>query len=322
MLESLKEKFMKKTILVFLFFVFANIGADTPKLLLHFDINKTIIAEDLTAGKSLDMVISSLLAEKCIQQWDLDHSPMSFYDYVHTVLVPGPTTPTIKQQRNEILAWFVYMVLNDSDFPNRDQILKTYFQVTRKMGGQYLIPSFVKLITHLQEQNIDFKIILRTFGGDLRVGKVTQEIDELLSDSHFTYWGKMKERQLFLEDGTHLSSLKDIHRFFMDATGHIAIQDSWEDWSRDSERGRSGKPFMFDPNDLTTLSLFFDDNINPDPSSEYNIVAPMDLEGNLLDLAPLLGHQIFVVDTLQAILDENDDYYIQLVDEALGVIKK
>lgn len=73
-----------------------------------------------------------------------------------------------------------------------------------------------------------------------------------------------------------------------------------------------GKPLYIDPEDRSTLSLFFDDNIFLD-DREKNIIAPMNAKtGEPISIAELAAlNQVFCVDTLEAIL--NDDYFIDLV---------
>jgi hypothetical protein len=204
--------------------------------------------------------------------------------------------------------------LETSNYPERQKVIDTYHRTLLKMEGQYLIPSFVKLIQKMQEQEIPFRIILRTFGSDIRVGKITQEIDNILDGSRIQHWGKFRGGTLSIKQGPTLEKVDEIYKFFQESTGHIAIQDDWHVWNQDGERGRSGKYFIFDPQDQSTLSLFIDDNINTNPDSEFNIVQPIYTDGTRVSVHQYLGRNIFVAEVIDAILD--DDYYIDMINQA------
>lgn len=290
-----------------------SLEADQPKLLLHFDINKTLIAEDLTTNKPMKYILLSALAEKSIHQWSQEQEPMSYKEYVDTVLAPGD-----KALQREIVKNFLSF-LEQSDYPHRTAVIETYQQMMEKMEGRYLIPSFVKLIKKLQTDKVDFRIILRTFGGDIRIGKVTEEIDKILDGSRISHWGHFRNGVLTIKNHEQMEStiekVDEIYRFFRDTQGHIAIQDDWKMWNDDGERGRSGKPFIFDPEDGEVLSLFFDDNINPEPESEFNIVQPLTVDGRQVSVDSYLNKNIYVADVIQAILD--DDFFVDLVNDSL-----
>lgn len=293
-------------------------AAKPPLLLLHLDINKTLIAEDMATNKSMAYILTHALAEKCIYQWHPDYPPMSYMDYVERVAVTGPKTTENKEKRRAILKDFLE-TLRTSDYPQKEEMLALYAQATEKMNGKYLIPSFVKLIKTLKEQEVAFRIILRTFGNDIRIGKITQEIEELLDGERFSYWGNFKDGSLNIKGEGTLYKVDRIYRFFRDTQGHVAIQDHWESWSRDGERGRSGKPFIYDPCDREVLSLFFDDNINEDPFSEFNIVRAITTNGDPVNLSCAYGRYIHTADTIAAIVSSDDNYFINQVNQSLSM---
>lgn len=289
-----------------------------PFLLLHLDINKTLIAEDAATNKSMAYILTNALAEKCIHQWHQDYPPMSYMDYVETVLVPGPKTQESKEKRRAILRDFL-QTLEKSDYPQKEKMLALYQQATDKMQGKYLIPSFVKLLKALKEQEVAFRVILRTFGNDIRLGKITKEIEGVLDGERFTYRGHFENGSLHIKEEETMHKVDQIYRFFRDTKGHVAIQDHWESWSKDGERGRSGKPFIYDPNDREVLSLFFDDNINSDPFSEFNIVRAINIKGEPVDLSSAYGKYIHIADTIAAIVSSHDSYYIDQVNQSLSL---
>ena len=74
--------------------------------------------------------------------------------------------------------------------------------------------------------------------------------------------------------------MKKIFETFLKSKEHFAIQDNWKKWNQDGEKGRSGKPFIFDMDsnrrEVRNLSLFFDDNIT---GEEKDIVNPIEVNG-------------------------------------------
>lgn len=286
----------------------------TPKMLLYFDINKTLIAEDMTTNKTLANVLSSALAERTIHQWDKEYAPMSYSNYVNNVVAIGN-----KEKQRELIGGFISF-LESSDYPSRDHVIKTYQQMMKKMEDRYLVPSFVTLIQKMQEQNIEFQIILRTFGNDIQAGRIIEEINLLLNDSHIDYFGQFKNGALTIKGEDHvgrtMEKVDEIYRFFRETQGHMAIQDDWKSWHADNERERSGKPFIFDWEDRDVVSLFFDDNINVS-GSEFNITHPIRADGSSVPVKDCLDRNVFVVDTIRAILDE--DYFVDLVNHSLAL---
>lgn len=296
------------------FFIQLGANEQAPKLLLNFDINKTLIAEDITTNKTMEYVLSSALAERSIHQWSKEHEPMSYYNYVNNVVAIGN-----KEKQRALIQEFIPF-LESSDYPARTHVIKTYQQIMNKMEGKYLVPSFVKLIQKMQEQNIEFRIILRTFGSDIQEGKIIEEINLLLNDSRIDYFGDFKNGVLTIRNGEQvdqtIEKLDEIYQFFHDAQGHIAIQDDWKTWNADNEKERSGKSFIFDLEDRSVVSLFFDDNINTS-GSEFNIVHSMKPNGSSEPVKNCLNRNAFVADTIQAILDE--DYFVDLVNHSLAL---
>lgn len=304
--------FNKIIFFIFILYQFNTFSQEcnTPLLLLHLDVNKTLIAEDQTAGQSLEFMIASEIAEKTVHQWEPNLPPMSYADYVRKILVPGATTKEIKEKRKKILRNFIN-ILENSDHPDKNAIIAQYYTCIEKMEGRYLIPSFVKFLCILKEQKAAFRIILRTYGNDIRLGKVTKEIESVLDGDRFFYRGSFKKGTLKIKGMDSMRKAEEIYLFFRDTIGHVAIQDDWKTWLKDNKRRRSGKPFIFDPADKEILSLFFDDNINSDPDSEFGIVNLLPI--NESEVSSSLLHKLYLrkVETIEAILD--DDYFLKLI---------
>jgi hypothetical protein len=286
-----------------------------PKLLLHFDINKTLITEDIISNKNSDYILSNALALRSIHQWDKAHPPMSYYDYVHLVVAKGD-----KEKQYELIGGFISFV-ESSDYPDRDFVIKTYEEAMSKMEGRYLVPSFEKLVKKMEEKNVDFRIILRTFGNDIHKGKIVKEVNQILGNTCIEHIGQIKEGVLTVRGGDQVTQtiqkVDEMYRFFRDSQGHMAIQDDWKTWNNDQERERSGKPFIFDPEDHLALSLFFDDHIILDPNSEFNIIHAIKADGLSLPVKDYLNRNLFAADTIEAVLDE--DYFLNLVNYSLSL---
>jgi len=73
-----------------------------PLLLLHFDINKTLIAHDSVKGESCEYGLLSFLAEETQDVWCKGQPSLSYKDFVYNVLLPGDKNdPTLKALRHE-----------------------------------------------------------------------------------------------------------------------------------------------------------------------------------------------------------------------------
>lgn len=84
-----------------------TLSSNVSNLILNIDINRTIVADDSTAGYKLQDILAMLLAEHCISCWN--GQAMSFHDYVNS-LIPGSHNGPIKKQRQAILKDFVHLL--------------------------------------------------------------------------------------------------------------------------------------------------------------------------------------------------------------------
>jgi hypothetical protein len=80
-------------------------------LVLHLDVNRTILADDTAAGFSLQDTLALILAENYRYKWKDEE--LSFQDYISS-LIPGPHYGPIKKQRQIILKDFIYLLKNCS----------------------------------------------------------------------------------------------------------------------------------------------------------------------------------------------------------------
>lgn len=281
-----------------------------PKLILHFDVNKTLICRDSVSGKTPDEILINQLAEDTVYHWSRRHPPMSYTNYVHSVIVPGEASdPEIKRQRREVISHFLDTVKN---YPAITQAVHRRFLRLKEKSVEPIFCSFVKLIERLKALQLTFTIILRTFGKDLL--EAQNEILKL-TGVEFTRRGKFKEGVLHLkgDENRIIATTAELYQLFAASEEHITIRDSYKEWNSHKEQAQFGKKFVFDNRQATHLSLFFDDNLTGDPV--YDIVAPYTPEGDFIPTDNLLNKVLFPVNPGSAIL--NDNYYITLVNRAL-----
>lgn len=287
---------------------------DHPHLILHFDINKTLIATDKAGGRSVEDVLNEALAKTTTSKWTSSQAePISFEDYIYTVVVPGPVDdPSIRKQRRYYLDHFVDY-LRVHAHPLYDQVNRDYEKALATLEGSKgaVFPSFYRLIDELNRREIPYSIILRSFGHD--INEVAYEIGQTYTDM-FKHFGKFREGTLHLS-GQQAEDAYDIYRLLR-LVGHAAVHDDWNHWTTHGLDENYGKPFYIDREDLSTLSIFFDDNVHTDNTGK-NILSARDAKtGKVIPISDLIesGH-VLSVDTVEAIL--NTDYFLNHTLDAI-----
>lgn len=308
-------KYILRIFLVLLTVSMPLFGKDTPHLILYFDINKTLIASDKAGNKSVEDTLNELLAEQYKACWNESlQEEMTFDEYVHEVLVPGPRdSQELKTQRRLYLQHFIDY-LYEQNHPLYKTALEDYETalMTLNTSQGMVFPSFYSLLNDLNKKDISYSIILRSFGDE--VFEVKTEINRV-HKMMFNQMAKFREGKLLLEESELIENPWKIYNQLRHIK-HIAIHDDWNYWNSHGEFAKQGKPFYINKEDTHTLSIFFDDNIRENDSIK-NIIAPLDAKtGELIPIeALILSGQAVRVDTLKAIL--NDDYYINCIEEAI-----
>lgn len=303
---------MKK--LLFLFLLLVN-GLSAQHLVLHFDINKTLIASDQGGGKSTEDVINHLLAEDFTSLWEVGQAePLSYYDYVHRVLVPGPVHDKhLWPERKEYLDRFVVTV-NELNYPVKEAVNEEYWKIRAKLhdAKSPVFGSFFALLDYLDDQEISYSLVLRSFGVDLV--EVAEEIERVLERPFFDGYATFHQGKLFVEE-SEIDSPSDICEFF--STGkNLVVQDDWLWWRLHNKSYKFGKPLYLDLEDNEVLQVFFDDNIEGE-GSPTDIVTPIDVQRKPLKIEGLIEEgRLVQVDTVQAILD--DSYFVDKVKRILS----
>lgn len=308
---------MKKVILkavLFFIFITAFLNAE-PHLILHFDINKTIIATDSVNKKTVEEILNELLSLKYCDCWEKNvKSPISFANYVKEYLVPGSDQdPHIQNLRRFHLAHFLDY-LKDNAHPHYQQAYLEYQRAFKSLKEceTHIFPSFYTLLADLDKNNISYTIILRSFGNEISL--VTNEINKTYKVM-FQRTAKFREGKFTFDDNEMWIECPQIIYQTLLKNTHLAIHDDWTYWNRHNKSALKGKPFLIERDDPSVLSIFFDDNICH--QSDINIIAPYDIaKRELIPIPELIesGHAI-CVDTLQAINDKN--YFVDLLHKTL-----
>ncbi|KAM8930800.1 uncharacterized protein RCH25_006775 [Pelodytes ibericus] len=257
------------------------------KLVIHLDLNNTILVSDAVTGQGPRAALNSFLStvtwgrlsKTGEWQW-LSHCPsmtppsedaISYYaqfgrslDFVDTEM--GRGFRDLHARHMQLLEW-----------KGEPDELFTQIGEDRK-GYNWILPSFFRLIEGLHQQGRPFSVILRTFGTDLPL--VLQAVDSAFKGRHPLLPelqnvpisvdqtpGKIRcsKRDVVLTRGSDRISTKAqegaIYSYFSTLHGIGGFQDHFDWWARNSFSSAGGKPFWIEPNDGHTQHIIIDDNI-------------------------------------------------------------
>ena len=304
---------MIKNYLLIFCLVCSSLLADKPHLILYFDVNKTLIATDKASGKSLENVLNELLASHFQYDWTGKiGKAITYEDYILHIALPGQANDlSLKKERIKKLDTFLQF-LKETNHPlycEANAMYKTLFCKLYESKSP-VFASFYKLLGMLDGEGYCYTLILRSYGEE--VYDIAKEINKHYRPL-FKGEGHFKKGHLFIQN-KELNHPQEIYQFFKHSPS-LAIRDDWNYWSFGKLATLYAKPFLVDSSDKSTLSLFFDDNINQ--NEEQNIISPIDVQtGKKLSIQSLINkYQAVPVNTMEAIL--NDNYYIQLVNKAI-----
>lgn len=284
-----------------------------PHLVLHLDLNKTIIATDKAANLDADQVILYSLACHTFDRWDETiKEPISYTEYIKFHEIPNPHhDKTVKRQQYERISHFLDY-LEEHAHPAYEKTREKLFRAKEKLLSltTTVFPSFYRLIDHLEKEKIPYTLVMRTFGSD--GPSVANEINETLGRPFIKYSYRMKEGKIDTHHG-----LLEPHRFIANHRQHCLIRDDWKWWFSHGENAQYGKPFpIFEEREM--LSIFFDDHAQVLLSKpEKNIVAATTERGRFIKPSDLIEDKLlYPVDTVEALLDE--DYFIKKIEESFA----
>ncbi|KAL6060369.1 GST N-terminal domain-containing protein [Balamuthia mandrillaris] len=191
-----------------------NSALPPPTLVLHFDINKTIVIADPVAGRTTEDMLNSIIAEVAWGKVDPETGvwrPVSetlnlekpaeadvgsYHDYVEQ-LHPFPEevegesaeeraarVRELKRKRHDLTRKFT---LEGSPGQAFRKYYDNLFQSLAAEEGKqhYIIPAFFELILHLVMLKQPFLIVFRSFGTDLE--KVVEEFNKFCEGQHPFY---------------------------------------------------------------------------------------------------------------------------------------
>lgn len=275
------------------------------RLILHLDVNKTLLAKDPAGGKpEVSMVIQELLAEKYTALWSEElRKPISYSDYVNQVLYPGDKSdPVVRAARFEKLHNFVR---DYADSPFTMGLKAEFANLIDCLEGREIFDSFFTAVDGLCKLRVSSTVVLRTFGSDLK--DVKKSIQVQLPAVSFVD-GRYSKGVLECGGCSH-SSVEDQIECFV-AHAWLAIQDEFAYWKDGGRTAKYGKPFPVDLSNLSVHGVFFDDNIDSD-----EIIGPKGPDGDL-DPDILKDKGLLVaVDTIEAI--RNPEYFLQCIESSL-----
>lgn len=304
------------------------------KLILNFDINKTLIAIDPVNKKEVDEVIQGALASKMKAKWDDQiETPITYENYL---IMKGISK---QERRNYIVNFLEYLKEHSHLYNSALSMYNRAMDVYRNMKteNKEIFTSFYELISYLDNnENIQYRIVFRTFGEDLP--KIIEELENILdwkvSVAKFNSGSLIVSETKDLCDHTKFLTSREhdfvyklehklkMYEFIRDSEHHLAILDDYKEWAKNDEAQEHGKLHLIDESDENTLSIFFDDNITKDPSSRTNIVSCYDAvhgKNMSIDKAVERGY-VYKVDTIKALSDPK--YFINLVSKTISQNKQ
>jgi hypothetical protein len=225
-------------------------------LVLFFDVNGTIIANDSAKNKAREVALLQILAEKFSAVWDaaISTDVMSYRQFLAKFHVTTPTKQEADLQLQNGYNGFINF-LRDTNHDLFNEVSATYAKMNAELSRGDLFPSFIKMIRDLKAQKKLFSIILRSFGNDSE--NVVKEIEDK-TNIKFTYNAKFNAGSLRAEKKVL------VHPRFILADILPGVHGVWADnykyWHDHGELHTHGKLYPIDLENDKMLTIFFDDN--------------------------------------------------------------
>ncbi|XP_047219944.1 uncharacterized protein si:dkey-32e6.3 [Girardinichthys multiradiatus] len=321
--------------------------APRKKLILHMDLNNTILVSDTVTGQgtvaALDYFLTTVTWGKMSKhgKWEWLSDSASLYPpcsdassyYSQFGRLPGFTSVAGRRFRGlldehlELLRW--------------PQGIKEDRQLSVKgEDGQlyhWILPSFFQLIRDLAQEGREFAIVFRTFGTDLP--RVLRAMSRAVKEGAHPLFPDLPELKLGVDmtpgkircskRGIVLSRAEDrvstrdgergLYQYLSSVQGLGGFQDHFDWWATNSFSIRGGKPLWIDPFDQHVQHIFIDDNIRQ--NDEDTIVSPkVFLEPGGADTRTACTSELYDIslvqtDLLRAISDHS--YFTQRVQICL-----
>ncbi len=281
-------------------------------VVIHLDVNGTIMAADPVQGKTSEIAVTHELAKKTRGIWRADLPEMRYQDYVERHLIPGSEADqSIKQKRRQLYLEFLPM-LQQQQHPILQATQEKYHDLMMALKNQDgpLFASFWKLVEWAQTSKHDVRLVFRTFGQDLPdiinwLGEKGYPVTNILGFQKGHLCQGNFEGHNFVA-GELCDNLSVLY-----ADPFNAAQDDWQWWNSQGEIESHAKPFPYLPQ---ITSIFFDDN-----AKVKQIVAPQGFVGSygqpLTTVDLLKSGYVVAVSPLKAMIDPS--YFIGHVEAIL-----
>nr|XP_020651026.1 uncharacterized protein LOC110079907 [Pogona vitticeps]XP_020651027.1 uncharacterized protein LOC110079907 [Pogona vitticeps] len=305
------------------------------KLVLHIDLNNTILVSDAVTNQdprtALNYYLTTVTWGKISPagewQW-LSESPsllppcngaVSFYSQYgrNTTFTDTSLGRQFRDLHRRYLQLLEWQGQPHPLLSIKDKKAKHYHLV---------LPSFFCLLESLHQEGRQFAVILRTFGTDLP--RVLQAVHCALEGQHPNFPAlrdislpinpqpgtiRCSKRKVVLTHGKEKVSTEDggrkIYAYFSSREGICGFQDHFDWWARNQFSIRGGKPLWIDPHDTSVHHICIDDNIRLNDSD--TIVHPQVFSGpgscsvRTPPTSELYGMCLVQTDLLEAIADVN-----------------
>eukprot|EP01065_Artemidia_motanka_P002957 TRINITY_DN11406_c0_g1_i1.p1 TRINITY_DN11406_c0_g1~~TRINITY_DN11406_c0_g1_i1.p1 ORF type:complete len:362 (+),score=80.55 TRINITY_DN11406_c0_g1_i1:31-1086(+) len=265
--------------------------AGRPRLVLHFDLNETILIGDPASGVSVEESLECILAKvACVQKgedrWH-DGTPFGADRPPPPLLTDFflPRGTSIFYRSHRALAKTFTSSGPGVVYRRHLEDLKGALQcaahdVLAPSGMPTLLPSFFHCISTLQREGRDFRVVFRTFGEDLP--RVRDAMDVFAAGGHpdfspvegaerfnATAGGECRLRRTqdgmkLLTDGSELTC-EDAIAGHIKSKPVLCVRDHYEFWKDSRYVPASGKPVWVTLDDVDEHHIFFDDNIHDNP---------------------------------------------------------
>ncbi|XP_027693052.1 uncharacterized protein LOC114024237 [Vombatus ursinus] len=315
----------------------------TKKLVLHMDINNTILVSDSATGQGPVAALNSYLSTVCWGQFNQE-GEWQWLSGFPSLLPPTPdassfssnfgrhskfTSSTLGHPFRTLFSYYLQLL----EWPGQPDAV---FSVPGEDGRHYhrVLPAFFKLLAGLCQQGRRFAVIFRTFGKDLT--SLLQTTHNALQGQH-PHFSALKEvvlpvdlrpgkircspKKVMVSRGKEVVSnspdARVVYDYFSAMEGLGGFQDHFAWWAKNNFSSQGGKPLWVDPHDPEVQHICFDDNIRL--QDEESIFHPQVFMGHggqeccTVPTSELYSICLVQNDLLQAIA--NPDYFLMTVSQ-------
>lgn len=313
------------------------------KLVLHVDLNNTILVSDAVVCQGTVAALDSFLTTATWGRknkhggWEwLSDSPSLLppcSDAVTYNSVFGRTPAFtsgagqrfrgVLDQHLDLLLW-PEGVKADKDLSMKGEDGRLY---------HWILPSFFQLIRDLAREGADFAIVFRTFGSDLRC--VLRAVSRALNDGAHPLFPDLPDLKMNVDltpgkircsrnkitlsrDVDRVSNRegeRDLYDYMSSVQGLGGFEDHYDWWVHNGYSVRGGKPLWVDPFDHRVQHIFIDDNIRQNDKDTVVhpkvFLAPGSSDTRTASIVELYDMNLIQTDLLQAISDQS--YFTQRV---------